>query len=78
MTLKSIISENESCSEGFNTHLLGFQEDRWETFIFASKLRHVTPQINDLGKTSPVLRVSTHIDGVSKGIDGKQSFLEET
>ena len=36
-----------------------------------SKPRHVTPQINHLGKMSPVLRVSTHIYGVSKEIDGK-------
>ena len=32
---------------------------------------HVTPQIDGLRKTSPVLRVSTHIYGVSKEIDGK-------
>ena len=32
---------------------------------------HVTPQINHLGKTIPGLRVSTHIYGVSKEIDGK-------
>ena len=29
------------------------------------------PQINCLGKKSPVLRVSTHIYGVSKDIGGK-------
>ena len=28
--LKSIVSENEPCSEGFNTHLWYFQGDRWE------------------------------------------------
>ena len=38
---------------------------------FWSKPRHVTPQIDCLGKTSTVLRVSTHIYGVSKEIDGK-------
>ena len=38
---------------------------------FLSKPRHVTPQIDHLGKMSPVLRVSTHIYGVSKEIDGK-------
>ena len=38
---------------------------------FSTKPRHVTPQINRLGKTSTVLRVSTHIYGVSKEIDGK-------
>ena len=29
--------------------------------------RHVTPEINHLGKTNPVLRVSTHIYGISQG-----------
>ena len=29
------------------------------------------PQIDHLGKTSTVLRVSTHIYGVSQEIDGK-------
>ena len=38
---------------------------------FASKPRHVTPQIDRLRNMSPVLRVSTHMYGVSKEIDGK-------
>ena len=38
---------------------------------FLSKPRHVTPQINCLKKTSPVLTVSTHIYGVAQEIDGK-------
>ena len=33
------------------------------------------PQIDCLRKTSPVLRVSTHIYGVSKDISGKTSIL---
>ena len=32
---------------------------------------HVTPQIDRLGETSIVLRVSTHIFRISKEIDGK-------
>ena len=76
--LKSIISEKWACSEGFNTHLWGFQEDRWKMFIFLSKPRHVTPQINCLEKSSPVLRVSTHINGGFKEIDWKTcSFLSK-
>ena len=35
----------------------------------------MTPQINCLGKTSTVMRVSTHIYGVSKEIDGKMFIL---
>ena len=31
----------------------------------------MTPQIDRLGKMIPVLRVSTHIYGISKEIDGK-------
>ena len=38
---------------------------------FKSKPSHVTPQINHLRKLSHVLRISTHIYGVSKEIDGK-------
>ena len=45
--------------------------NRWENVHFSTKPSHVTPQIDCLGKTSPVLRVSTHIYGVSKEIDGK-------
>ena len=42
-----------------------------ENIHVQSKPRHVTPLIDHLGKMSPVLRVSTHIYGVSKEIDGK-------
>ena len=35
----------------------------------------MTPKIDCLGKSSPVLRVSTHLYGVSKDIDGKMSIL---
>ena len=38
---------------------------------FSTKPRHVTPQIDCLGKMSTVLRVSTDIYGVSTEIDGK-------
>ena len=38
---------------------------------FSTKPRHVTPQIDCLGEMSTVLRVSTHIFGDSKEIDGK-------
>ena len=43
---------------------------------FSSKPRHVTPQIDCLTKTSPVLMVSTHISGISKEIDGKTFIFE--
>ena len=59
------------CSESFNAHFGVSQEIIGKSFIFATKLRHVTPQIDHLRKTCPVLRVSTHIYGVSKEIDGK-------
>ena len=39
--------------------------------IFLSKPRHVTPQIDHLGKSSPVLRVSKLMHRISKEIDGK-------
>ena len=40
-------------------------------FHFSTKPRHVNPQFDCLRKTSPVLRVSTHIFGDSKEIDVK-------
>ena len=36
----------------------------------------MTPQIDHLRKMSPVLRVSTHIYGISKEIDGKTLHFE--
>ena len=60
----------------FNTHLWCFKGDRWENVHFSSTPRHVTPQIDHLGKMSPVLRVSTHIYGVSKEIDGKTLIFQ--
>ena len=42
----------------------------------STKPRHVTAQINCLGETSIVLRVSTNIYGNIKEIEGKHSFLE--
>ena len=38
----------------------------------------MTPQIDHLGKTSTVRRVSTDIYGVSKEIDGKMFILRVT
>ena len=40
-------------------------------FILRVNFRHVTPQIDGLGKMSTVLRVSTHIYGVFEEIEGK-------
>ena len=37
---------------------------------------HVTPQIDHLRKTSPILRVSTHIYGVSKEKDEKMFIFK--
>ena len=36
----------------------------------------MTPQINHLGKMSTVLRVSTHIYGLYKEIDGKMFIFQ--
>ena len=40
-------------------------------FIFQTKPRHMTPQIDRPGEMSTVLRFSTHIFGGCKEIDGK-------
>ena len=55
-----------------STHIYGVSKEiDGRMFIFWSKPRHVTPQINRLGKMSTVLMVSIHIYGVSKNIGGK-------
>ena len=74
--LKMIVSEKQALFWGFNTHLWDFQGDRWENINFLSKPRHVTPQNDHLRKMSPVLRVSTHIYGVSKEIHGKTFIFQ--
>ena len=47
-----------------------------ENIHFSTKPRHVTPQIICFRKTSPVLRVSTHIYGASKEIDEKMFIFQ--
>ena len=61
--LKSIVSEKTSPVLRVSTHIYGVsQGDRWENMvIFSTKPRHVTPQIDCLGKMSTVLRVSRDI-----------------
>ena len=62
-----------------STHIYGISKeiDGENIHFFLSKPRHVTPQIDRLGKImSLVLRVSTHIHGVSKEIDGKTFILQ--
>ena len=75
--LKSIIWENqEHCSQGSNTHLWDFSSNRWEIIHLLSKPKHVTHEIDCLGKSSPVLKVSTHIYGVSKERHGKTFIFQ--
>ena len=70
--LKMIISEKWTLFWWSEHTFMGVsKENRWENVHFEGKPRHVTPQINRLGKMSTDLRVSTHIYGVSKEIDGK-------
>ena len=60
-----------------SAHISGVsREIDGKSFIFLSKPKHVTPQIDHLGKTSPVLMVSTHIYGLSKEIDGKMCIFQ--
>ena len=60
-----------------STHIYGISKEiDGKMFILQVKPRHVTPQIDHLGKTSPVLRVSTHIYGISKEIDGKMFIFQ--
>ena len=58
-------------SDDVYMYVFGFKGDSSVNVHFQSKPRPVTPQIHCLEKTSPVLRVSTHIYGFSNEIDGK-------
>ena len=59
------------------SHIYGVsQKIDGKMFIFQTKPRHVTPQIDIPGKMSPVLRVSTHIYGVCKDIGGKTLIFQ--
>ena len=70
--LKSIVTEKWGLFWGFQHTFMGFFEEiDGKNVHFESKPRHVRPQIDRLGKMSTVLRVSTHIYGVSQEIDGK-------
>ena len=76
--LKSIFSEKTSTVLRVSTHIYGdFSEDRMGKHnIFQSKPKHVTPQIDCLGKTSTVLRFSTHIYSNFEKIDGKMFIFQ--
>ena len=43
---------------------------------FSTKPRHVTPQIDRLGKMNPLLMVTIHISDTSMEIDGKTFIFE--
>ena len=75
--LKSIVMEKQALVLRVSTHIYGVSKeiDR-KMFIFQTKPRHVTPQIDCPGKMSTVLRVSTHIYCVSKEIDGKTFIFQ--
>ena len=65
--LKSIISEKQALFWGFQHTFIMFPRRLIGKCSFLSKPSHLTPQINRLRKTSPVLRVSTHIYGCFQG-----------
>ena len=74
--LKSIVSEKQALFCGFKHTFMGFLQSYMGKCSFLSKPRHVTPQIDCLRKMSPVLRVSTHIYGVSKEIHEKMLIFQ--
>ena len=83
--LKSIVLGKRNIVLRVSTHISGVSQEidgKMFTFrvnlgmwplksIVPAKHWHVTPQIDLLGKMSIVLRVSTHISGVSQEIYGK-------
>ena len=73
-----VLEKSEHCSKGFNTHLWVFWEGRWETmFIFQSKPRHVTPQIDLSWKKEDCSKgFNTHLWGFLRKIDGKTFIFQ--
>ena len=76
--LKSIVLEKWALFWGFQHTFMGFLRIWWENMHFESTPRHVTPQIDRLGKMNTVLRVSTHIYGVSRHVTPQIDCLENT
>ena len=65
--LKSIVSEKRALFWWFqHTFLMFLKEIDGKMMHFSSKPRHVTPQINRLGKMSSILMVSTYIYSVAQ------------
>ena len=74
--LKSIVLEKWALFQGFQHTFMVFLKDiGGKTFIFQTKPRHVTPQIDRLGKMSTVPMVSTHIYGDSPRREMGKSFI---
>ena len=74
--LKSIISQKQALFWEFQHPFMQLPSRLMEKCSFSSKPRHVTPQINHLGETSPVLVVTTHVSGLSKEIDGEMFIFQ--
>ena len=68
--LKSIVLEKWALFSGFEHIFMGVSKEI-DGKICILRVHLGTPQINHLGKLSPVYKVSTHIFGLSKEIDGK-------
>ena len=74
--LKSIVSENKPCCEGFNTHLWGFQGDSWEKFIVRVNLG-MWPLKSIISEKQALFWGSQHtFMEFSRRKMGKHSFLE--
>ena len=74
--LKSIVSEKQSLCWGFQHTFIAFWRRMMGKHSFSSKHRHVTPQIDCLRKTNPILMFSTYISGHSKEIDVKMFIFQ--
>ena len=70
--LKSIVLEKQALFWGFQHTFVSFSGDRWENmFIFRVNIGMWPLKSIVLEKQATLLRVSTHIYGISKEIDGK-------
>ena len=76
--LKSIVSEKWALFWGFQYIFMWVSKEiRWENIHFLSKPRHVTPQIDCVGKNEHCSEgFNTHLWGFSRRKMGKHSFIE--
>ena len=72
-----LLGKMSTCSKEFQHTFIVSKANVKKIIYFSTKPRHLTPQIERLGKTNTVLRVSKHLWGFSRQMLGKTLSLLE-